>query len=160
MSEKGIINGISDKEFAPSDFLTREQAAKLLCVATGLDIMENKSEFKDVDGEEWYAGYVLTAQNAGIVNGISDSEFGIGLKITRQDFAVMIARAFGLSGYNDDTKFADSEIISDYAKQAVSALYEMGIVKGYPDNTFRPFGNCTRAEAAIILYGIIGGGTK
>ena len=48
--------------------------------------------------------------------------------------------------------FNDDGDISDYAKKGTELLYRTGIVNGYDDNTFRPFNNCTRAEAAKIIY--------
>ena len=51
--------------------------------------------------------------------------------------------------------FKDSADISDYAVNAVSKLYEKGIVTGFSDGTFRPKEVCTRAQAAKMLYGAI-----
>ena len=48
--------------------------------------------------------------------------------------------------------FNDNGDISDYARKSAEMLYRTGIVNGYDDNTFRPFNNCTRAEAAKIIY--------
>ena len=51
--------------------------------------------------------------------------------------------------------FADADNIADYAKDAVSKLTAKGIINGYEDNSFRPEGFATRAEAAKILYGLL-----
>ena len=40
---------------------------------------------------------------------------------------------------------------SDTGSEAVSALAEKGIITGYPDGTFRPDGNITRAEFATVI---------
>ncbi len=61
----------------------------MIIEATGIEAEEAENTFADV-GDEWYKEYVLKAKNLGIVNGVSDTEFGIGSNITRQDMAVMI----------------------------------------------------------------------
>lgn len=155
--EDGIINGVGENEFDPSGYLTREQAVKILCEATGKKPVNEKTDFKDVDNNAWYAGYVAAAKKSGLVNGISDKEFGVGKKISRQDFAVMIARAFSISENSKTTDFADNKQIADYAQEAVAALSARKVINGYADNTFKPFENCTRAEAAVIIYRVLGG---
>lgn len=155
--KKGIINGVNDKEFNPSGVLTREQAVKILCEALGQKPVEATEEFSDVDKEAWYAGYIAAAKELGLVNGISESEFGVGCEISRQDFAVMITRAFKLSSEESKNDFVDFNEISDYAREAVGILGSKKIINGYSDNTFKPLGNCTRAEAAVIIYRALGG---
>lgn len=155
--KKGVINGITANKFAPSGILTREQAVKILCAAKGIEPQEGESGFEDVDKNAWYSGYVLAAKNAGIINGISDTKFGVGQYISRQDLAVMIDRTFKIEGRNEENNFSDFEQISDYAKAAVSVLNSKNIIAGYPDNTFRPLEKSTRAETAVIIYRILGG---
>ncbi|GIP39284.1 hypothetical protein J31TS4_25640 [Paenibacillus sp. J31TS4] len=48
-------------------------------------------------------------------------------------------------------KFADRANISPWALEAISAAANAGIITGYPDNTFNPQGNATRAEAAKVI---------
>ena len=52
-------------------------------------------------------------------------------------------------------KFDDAEIISEYAKDAVSCLSELGIINGTGDNLFSPLDTATRAEAAKMAFGIL-----
>ena len=49
--------------------------------------------------------------------------------------------------YSADLNFADSDSISSWAKDAVAAAYELDIISGYPDNSFKPNKTATRAEA-------------
>ena len=98
--------------------------------------------------------YVLKAKSLGVINGVSDTEFGIGSNITRQDMAVMITRI--IKNLDLDVKeveteaFADDDNVSDYAKEAVKLMKSMGLIEGY-NNQFRPTDNLTRAEAAKII---------
>lgn len=157
LKEKGIISGVSEDEFLPEGELTREQAVKILCISAGIEAVNEPSGYSDVDDSQWYAGYITAAKNKGLINGISETEFGVGEKITRQDFAVMIQRVFELKGSNEDVKLADFEDVSEYAKGAVATLSEKSIISGYEDGSFKPFNNCQRAEAAVIIYRVLGG---
>ena len=49
-------------------------------------------------------------------------------------------------------EFTDEYQASDYAKQAIIDLAKSGIVNGMGDNAFMPKANCTRAQAAKMLY--------
>ena len=94
----------------------------------------------------------------GIVSGISESEFGVGANITRQDMAVMLANAaYGRNNvaYNGQLSFADSNNIAVYAKNAVGMLCEAKVISGYEDGSFMPEGCATRAEAAQMIYKLI-----
>ena len=157
LRERGIISGVTEDRFAPEAELTREQAVKILCISAGIDAKNEPTGFSDVDENAWYAGYVKAAKDAGVVSGISESQFGVGKKITRQDFAVMIQRVFELKGSSETASFNDYESVSDYAKDAVKILSENGIISGYTGGYFKPFNNCQRAEAAVIIHRVLGG---
>ncbi len=149
----GVINGKGNNKFAPDERITREQLAKMLCIAFNVETDENENIFEDVEENAWYAPFVLTMQNKGYVNGMGNGIFGVGENVTRQDMAVMIYRTAHLeneSGY--ELSFADSNEISQYAKAAVAELSKNNIINGYSDNTFKPFNSCTRAEAAVMIY--------
>ena len=75
--------------------------------------------------------------------------FGTGLEITRQDAAVMLARAIGAE--NGEGSFSDDSEIADYAKGSVYALKDKGIISGREDGSFDPYGKCTRAECAVMI---------
>jgi len=159
LADKGIINGKADGIFAPDDNVTREEFAKLLVSAMGLDNGQTVNNgFIDVDGNAWYARYVNIAKNAGIVNGIGNGKFGTGMPITREDMVVMIFNALksrDVSMELADVTFNDASMISDYAVNAVGALYKMGAVNGVSETEFAPKGIASRAQAAKIIYGVL-----
>ena len=113
--------------------------------------------FSDVSENDWFYGYVQTAVSAGIVNGVSESVFGAGADITRQEAAAMLYRAFKSGGTDEaeSLEFSDGELVSEYARSAVSWFAQNGIISGFPDGTFRPHDNLTRAQAAKIIYELI-----
>ena len=159
--EKGIVSGVGDKLYAPENNVTREQFIVMIMRALNIDATESNSEFSDVKAGAYYEKYVATAKKVGIVNGISENMFGVGKNITRQDLAVMVVNAakyieMSLDG-DKNIAFSDGETISDYAKDAVESLVKNGAINGFSDNTFRPKNNCTRAQAAKIIYEIVKG---
>lgn len=157
LKEKGIIAGRGNGIFAPNDMVTREEFVKMLSVAVGLELTDSDIKFSDVKGDEWFAPYVYAANKAGIVNGIGDG-FGVGSNISRQDMAVLCARAIEYKGViletiRQDMTFTDE--ISDYAKEAVTKLWAAGLVNGKSETEFASKATATRAEAAKMLYEVL-----
>lgn len=156
LSRRKIINGVGDNKFAPEKTIKREELAKIICNAFEYQLTTGDGKFSDVQKGSWYERYVNTLFERKIVNGMSDELFGVGESVTRQDFAVIAYRALGNVDFEDkNISFADSGEISDYALRAVKYFASMGIINGYEDGTFRPRENCTRAQAAKIIYSII-----
>lgn len=162
LNEKGIVNGVGDNMFAPERNVTREEMVTMLIRAYGLDEEAKASDgvttFADVDASAWYAPYIKVAYEKGYVTGISDTEFGVGRHITREDTATMVNRVALSMGNNfsiESDAFSDDSNISDYAKQHVYALKNAGVISGMGDGTFAPKNECNRAQAAKIIYTLI-----
>lgn len=158
LSESGIIGGVGNGKFEPSRGVTREEFVKMICGGFGFDAetAQISESFDDVKSTDWFFGYVSKAAELNIVKGITDSHFGSGEYVTRQDAATIINRAFDACGRaianNGELSFEDSDEISDYAKAAVSSLCGIGVLNGTGDNHFEPARNLNRAEAAVIVY--------
>lgn len=155
LSAEGIINGKGNGEFDPAGKVLREEAVKMIVEAFDITASGNAA-FDDVSSADWFRGFVLTAKNAGIVNGVSDSSFGAGLSITRQDAAVMLYTTLYKKGMVSEASmsasaFADDADIADYARDAVAYMNSVGAVTGYADGTFKPSSTITRAEFAVVL---------
>lgn len=148
---EGIISGKSSNEFAPNDNITREEFVKIALGLMSAEPIAGATAFSDVDSSSWYASYVNAAVSLGIVSGYSDTQFGVGEYITRQDVAVILNRTYKLSVVNNAVEFYDESDISDYAKEAVEKLSGAGVING-SDGRFMPKSNCTRAEAACMVY--------
>lgn len=149
LSEMGCISGYPDGTFKPENKITRAEFAVVLAKAYNLEIAAGKV-FDDTAGH-WAKDYIASAYAAGIVSGYDDSSFGPDDPITREQMAVLIVKAAGLSPAAEESQFTDSAGISGWAKGAVAAAADNGIINGYPDNTFRPQGNATRAEAVTVI---------
>ncbi|HHV15934.1 MAG TPA: S-layer homology domain-containing protein, partial [Gelria sp.] len=81
--------------------------------------------------------------------------FGPDDLITREQAAVIVSLATKLEAATGELSFTDSKAISPWAKPGVAAAFKGGFISGYPDGTFKPQGNTTRAEAAIIIGKLI-----
>ena len=156
--EAGIVNGVSATAFDPNGNVTREQFAKMIISLIGDTENVSDNSFSDVPSDSWFAPYVCAAKAIGIVNGVSETEFGVGQNITREQMAAMIYRAGLLLGYAPKGKpkvVTDAYLISDYAKESVDALTAGGVINGKEDGSFAPQSTATRAEAACMIYNLM-----
>lgn len=159
LASRSIIKGVSENSFAPNADITRAEFAALVTRVLELEKGEFQGSFTDVNANAWYALEVEAAQKAGIVLG-SAGKFDANSKITREEMAVMIVRAYEF--YAKETvaldgslQFADSDSVALWAKDAVQAATKLGIVNGKNSTTFAPKDVATRAEAATMLYRLI-----
>jgi len=154
LANAGVISGKGNNKFCPEDFVKREEFVKMLVGSFNVTA-EGSVPFNDVDAGQWYYSYVVSAYNSGMVNGVSADMFGTGTNITRQDMAVLVYRYLSKDTElpsSGTVEFTDKVEISEYAREAVAALREAGIVSGMEDGSFRPQENCTRAQVAYIIY--------
>lgn len=151
LCREGIISGFPDGSFRPDDAVTRAEFAKMMATALELDLGTDCA-FEDVPADSWYAEYVSAAANAELVKGYNGGFFPDDF-ITRQDAAVMIARAILYAGKElpaSTLEFYDMGEISEYAYGAVAGLNQLNIVTGY-DNLFSPQKSITRGESAALM---------
>ncbi|HPZ14292.1 MAG TPA: S-layer homology domain-containing protein [Bacillota bacterium] len=106
-----------------------------------------KAELSDIDGH-WAEGAINTLVKMGVIAGYPDGTFRPEEPVTRAELSKIVARTFGYAP-TVDTKFSDME--GHWAEPFVSALDTAEVVTGYPDGTFRPAQNVSRAELAAIL---------
>ncbi|MBO5007990.1 MAG: S-layer homology domain-containing protein [Clostridia bacterium] len=157
LAEKEIIAGKAENKYVPEDSITRAEFAKLLCLVFELPEASADINFADVNSDDWYYPYVTTLVKHNIARGISVDRFGSEEIISRQDICVLITNALDFKDIElkkevGTKTFYDYSAIENYAKEAVTVMQTSGIISGYTDNTFRPVGGTTRAEAAVILY--------
>ncbi|HCX03478.1 MAG TPA: hypothetical protein DHM42_03255 [Clostridiales bacterium] len=148
--EKDVINGYPDGTFRPNNNVTREEFASLLVRV--LDLEKNSDMTFEDALNRWSTEDVSTAAYHDIVKGYNETSFGPADLITREQMAVMIARALGLEAAEIEVEFKDIEDISQWAKPSVLSVLNKGLIEGYPDGSFRPKDYLTRAEAVKVLY--------
>ena len=155
--DKDILNGVSDFSFMPAANVTREQFAKMMCVAFQIEASSEKPSFTDVWEQDWFYPYVTAMASRKLILGIGDRMVGTGQNITRQDMAVLMFRIGEMLGIMDRSSsktsgFEDDRYIASYARTAVITMKELGIINGNELNCFNPTMSATRAEAAQMLY--------
>lgn len=150
MACKGIVSGFADGTFRPGGAVTRAEFVKMLVLSLGLKPVSGSTSFTDVPASSWAAPYVLTAVQAGIARGTTATTFDPNGDLTREQMAVLLARALKLTKTTALT-FKDDAKIAGWALQDVEAVVAAGYMPGYPDGTFRPEATTTRAQAAAVL---------
>ncbi|WP_168198346.1 S-layer homology domain-containing protein [Crassaminicella thermophila] len=137
----GVVSGYPDGTFRPDANIKVSEFTVLVLKA-------NNIEIEKAEGV-WYQGVVNTAINHGI---IKKSEFNnYDRYINRGEMTRMIIRALGEIPSTGKTNFADDSQIPSHLKGYVKKAVELGIIGGYPDNTFKPYGNATRAESTVVI---------
>lgn len=149
------IVGYEDDTIRPQNNITRAEVAtiffRLLTDESREAYFTTDCDFTDVNGGAWYANTVATLSNAGILAGYPDGSFRPNDPITRAEFAAIATRF-------DDLAAADStftDIDGHWAEDAINAAYGAGWVGGYPDGTFRPNNNITRAEVMSLVNRVL-----
>ncbi len=145
----GAVSGYPDVRFKPDATINRAEFATMLVKAFRFDPQPGKT-FADT-ANHWAKDNIATATALGILSGYNATSFGPDDPITREQMAVMITKAAGLTQSAAGTSFADSSQISAWAADAVAKATEGRLMSGYPGNTFRPQGRATRAEAVTVL---------
>lgn len=153
----GILKGRSDG-LAPGESITRAETAAILVRLLGAVSSEpDLSRFTDADPAAWYYPELAAAVEQGILKGTGADKLNPDGFVTREQAVTLLCRAFGI--HTSDPylwkTFADGEGCASYARYAVSALAEQGILRGFPDGTLRPGQSITRAQMAVLLYGAV-----
>ncbi len=162
LAARGIINGKSEDRFDPDAGMTRAEFAAIVVRGLGLQ-QKNVSAFSDVAANAWYAGFIGAAYTYGIVNGVGGGKFNPSGSITRQEAAVMVARAAKLCGL--DTKrsdlsvkqtlkrFSDAAQCADWAGQALAFCLDTQILNC--GSEIGPKTNIRRCEIAQMLCNML-----
>ena len=158
--EQKIINGMGGGKFAPNQTMTRAQYCTIVVKALGLT-PKASGKFTDVAASAWYAGYVGTANGAGIVTGIGNNKFNPEGTITRQEAATMVARAAKTLGLETGVENADEILalfpdggkVASYARDAMAYCYESGILE--EGSTIQPTRAILRCEIAQMIYNML-----
>ena len=155
---RGLFSGTSETTFSPNTTLTRGMFVTALGRLAGINPADYQNrKFTDVKTDAYYAPYVNWAASKGIVNGTGATTFAPDNKITREQMAVIMKNYADKMGYSipktlEAVTFADNAQISSWAKDAVKAMQQAGVLSGKANNLFDPKGNATRAEAATVLH--------
>lgn len=152
-----LFKGTSDTCFSPDMIISRGMIVTVLGRLEEADVSTFKnSSFDDVANDMYYMPYIEWAYNNGIIKGVDGNSFEPDRGMTREEVALVFLNYAKATGYslpllNSIIVFEDNDEISDFAKDAVAAVQQAGIIKGDQNNRFKPKNAVTRAEAAAIL---------
>ncbi len=155
----GFINGYPDGTFRPEAAVTRAEFLKMLVASQVGDDLSTSSAveipFVDVR-DHWVADYVRWALEAGW---IPPGDFGDRLDpdeiVTRQEMAFLAALAAGLLPSDQEIGYHDSQDIDVFLFGWVAATVDAGLIRGYPDGTFRPTDGLRRSEAVSVIWRVV-----
>ena len=156
--ENGMMNGVSETDFAPHATTSRSMIVTILYRLEGEPVVDYAMDFTDVAGDAYYAEAVRWAASEGIVGGYGGGLFGAEDAVTREQLAVILYRYAVYKGYDvsigEDTNilsYADFADLSEYAIPAMQWACGAGIVNGTSESTLTPQGEATRAQVAAML---------
>ncbi len=135
----GFLKG-TDTGLMPDRNIQRAEFITMLLRAMGLETNETV-------GATWYAGAINAAKDMGWIEPYDDGP----TILTREETARILVRAFQIGETSRRVNFTDIDSISADMKDAVLDAASSGMINGYPDGTFKPQGNITRAEAVTMI---------
>ncbi len=147
LNGKGAINGYPDGTFAPTNSVTRAEIVKILSAAFDLNSnsSDNLASFSDVDSSKWYAPYIASAMQAGIIKGYEDNTFRPNNPVTYGELVTMILRIQNISvreatqGERWDTPYFEE-------------ASRRGFFNDYYTNDLVAPNNARRDNVALIVY--------
>lgn len=159
--EKGLIDD-TKPAFRPDASINRAEMAMIMARVLVSDDTTwptyTAGTFCDVADSNWFAGAVMTIYEAGLVSGyLSDDcdggiDFGPEKNLTRAEAMKVILRAYGDSVTVDEAGVAPFQDTSlHWAEPYLATAYNLGIVEGYSDKTFKPDAQISRAEFIKML---------
>ncbi|MDK8181892.1 S8 family serine peptidase [Paenibacillus sp. UMB4589-SE434] len=161
LAAKFIVNGSTATTFSPKKDVTRAEFAAMLVRALGIESQAD-APFKDVKATAWYAEDVAAAYEIGLINGVNKSTFNPNASISRQDLAVILARAAALlqvpKSNPSKQAYGDAKVISGYATNSIKDVTDSGLMKGEDKggvSYFRPEAPTTREAAVSVLFALL-----
>lgn len=150
------IVGYGNGEVRPQNNITRAEVATIFFRLLTDDVRDENltktNRYSDVTRADWYNTAVSTLSSMGIITGYPDGTFRPNAAITRAEFAAIAAR-FDNDGDKTAAKFSD--IATHWAKDEISIAYNNGWITGYPDGTFGPQRDITRAETMTLVNRVL-----
>lgn len=148
--ENGLMIGTAPVLWEPDIPLSRAMMAQVLYNRAGQPAVSGAGVFEDVD-QCGYWPAITWGGRTGVLQGYGDGSYGPYDAITREQLATLLWRYAGQPAADGQLHFSDAAEVSDYAKQALNWASRQGVITGYPDGTFRPRDNASRAEAAQMI---------
>ena len=155
LSANKVINGYTDGTFKPESTITRAEFIKLVVMAAlpeWIDISDAENNIN-----HWAGKFIWIAERYGLINTGSINLQNIDEPIPRIEMVRIIVKAdIAMKGNSLETKgkvkFKDVISLNNDDLLLLKHACTKGLITGYTDNTFKPYTNMTRAEAATMIY--------
>lgn len=152
----GVISGYPDGSLRPERSLTRAEFVAMTNRAYGYKDV-GPTPFTDVPEGSWYHDDIGIAYNANYFTGVSANTALPNGNLTREQAMVLLARNMRLDPVAGEvTDFSDGRDFGQWSRGYARAAEEAGIIGGYPDGSYRPKGDITRGEMAVMLKRALG----
>lgn len=151
-----LMYGTGSNLFQPDAQMTRAMLAQVLYELEGAPSVKGLScPFTDVGGS-WCTDAVIWAYNAGVVAGVSATQFAPNEALTREQMVTML---FGYAGREETLSGSDGALaayqdqasVSGWAREAMAWAVSSGVISGTSATTLAPQKIGTRAEVATVL---------
>ena len=154
---RGLMVGTTETTFGPESYTTRGMMVATLYRLAEKPEVSGECPFSDVPEGAYYEDAIIWAQQNGIVSGYSADRFGPNDQVTREQVAAFLYRyakykGCDVSGSADLSAFEDANLISNYAKPALSWANANGLIYGRSDSLLDPNGSTERSEMAAFLH--------
>lgn len=165
IGSKMIMSGTGNGKFSPNASITRAEFVAAIVRALGLKSEVTDTSFPDVKSNSWYAGYVATASNYGLLDGYHKNKFAPDEKITREQAMIMIANTMKLTQLNPNlnkadiksilSKYSDISSLSDSSRESIATCLKTGIFSTAGSKKLAPEKKLTRADTAVLLENLL-----
>ncbi|RUT30520.1 hypothetical protein EJP77_11840 [Paenibacillus zeisoli] len=150
--QSSYMNGYTDSTFKPDAKITRAEIAAILArVISNRDQTENRT-YRDVKTTYWAKDAVIKVTSMGLMQGYANGTFDPDRPVTRAEMAKIVSLLIS-TDVEAGAGFADTS--GHWAEAAIQKVQAAGMMKGYPDHSFRPDQSLTRAEAVVIMNKVL-----
>lgn len=163
--DMGLMNGLTDTQFAPDGTMSRGMLVTVLYRLAGSPEVaeEAQNAFSDTAGR-YYTDPVAWAKANGIVNGVTETTFCPDREITRQEAVAILYRyCTEHEGVEDSAEgsledFSDADKVSAYARTPMLWATSTGLIAGIREGDsiyLDPSADLNRAQSATLLTRLV-----
>lgn len=157
MTEHRVYIGGSGDLVHPDDRLTRAEAAQIIySLLEYVPELTGSKDFPDVNENAWYGKQVLTLAGMDVISGYEDGTYRPNQPIHRNEFVQIISKFFDMESEEVPAAGFPDVDPEGWDAAAISYAAAKGWISGFPDGTFRPSNNITRAEAITVMNKALG----
>ena len=154
--KNGLMNGVSETDFAPNDQTNRAMLVTILYRLDGEPAVTKNIPFSDVASGKWYSDAINWAAANEIVGGYGDGTFRPERDLTREEAATILYRYATYKKYDvtttaELTAYTDAASVQSYATAPMSWAVGTELINGTTETTLAPSGGAIRAQIATIL---------